>query len=360
MKILLLNQYGPGSGAPTGRILGELSTGLRELGHETVLLEATSSYGVSRRGLSRILHEGQAHAALLFSSLAQGRINAVISLTSPACLAVTAAFISRLKGARHFHWAMDIYPDVGVQLGELPQGAVTRLLAVLMRRAYRHAARVIALDEDMREFLKQNYGVDSDVLEPFPPEVTWRETPRDAAAPRRWCYSGNFGRAHEIDVLLLAQRRLEDRGVKAVLVLQGKGAQFLSSQEAARRLGLNRVEWRPPAPEENLGESLLSVDALVVTRKASMKGLLLPSKLMLARLSGRPILWIGDTDSSTARLLQKEGHGVFAFDQPDAIADWLQKLFEDNLPIRASRPEPSKSCRERAVAWWNRLLNTCV
>ena len=54
-----------------------------------------------------------------------------------------------------------------------------------------------------------------------------------------------------------------------------------------------------------------------------MKGLLLPSKLMLAELSGRPILWIGDTDGFTALRLRKAGHGVFASDQIEPIAEWL-------------------------------------
>jgi colanic acid biosynthesis glycosyl transferase WcaI len=272
MRLLLLNQYGPGSGAPTGRILGELAEGLQQLGHVVTLLEVDAAYGKSRRGLRRIVHEMNAHALLACRSARQRQVDAVLSLTSPACLAVTGAFVARLLRARHFHWAMDLYPEAGIRLGELREGALTRFLAGQMRRAYRKAERVVVLDEDMREHLRRAYGVESAILEPFPPEVAWVAPERARGEPKRWLYSGNLGRAHEIDVLLEVQKRLEAGGNGAELVLQGRGAQFGASQEAARELGLRQVQWRPPAPDETLGQSLLAADVLVVTRKPAMKG----------------------------------------------------------------------------------------
>ncbi len=355
MRLLLLNQYGPDSGAPTGRILGELGLGLQRLGHEVVFLDVDSAYGQSRRGLKRIIHEVRAHALLAGRGLGYRRIDAVLSLTSPACLAVTAGLIARMLGAKHFHWAMDLYPEAGIRLGELREGVLTRLLTRLMRRAYRRAARVVVLDEDMREHLQREYGVESAILEPFPPDVTWTPPPGAPGEPKRWLYSGNLGRAHEIDVLLQAQRKLEESGTDVELALQGQGAQFAASQEAARALGLRCVVWRPPAPAEELGTSLLGADALVVTRKPAMKGLLLPSKLMLAELSGRPILWIGDTDGFTASRLRKAGHGVFASSEIEPIAAWLRQALDRNAPPPAA-PRPSSALRAQVIATWNALL----
>jgi hypothetical protein len=359
MRLLLLNQYGPQSGAPTGRILSELGTGLQKAGHDVVFLEVDSSYGKSRRGLGRIAHELYAHWILLFRSACTFRVDAVISLTSPACLAVTAGIIAKLHGARHFHWAMDIYPDVGVRLGELKSGALSRILTHAMRWAYKSAYRVITLDEDMREHLQKNYGVDSSVIEPFPPQVDWPAFRQDQKPAKRWLYSGNFGRAHEIDVLLQIQKKLEERRVEAGLILQGQGAQFASSQQAAGELKLNRIEWRPPAAQESLGESLSQPDVLVVTRKPEMKGLLLPSKLMLAELSGKAILWIGDTDSKTALRLKDTGrHGVFASGEIEPVTSWLQSLFEQPSPPQIIRPNPTDAVREESIRKWEALLQS--
>jgi len=357
MRLLLLNQFGASSGAPTGRILAELGSELEQRGHEVVLLVTDSSYGKPSRGPVRIMREGRSHLLMLWRSLWRLKADAVISLTSPACLAVTAGIIARLHRARHFHWAMDIYPDVGARLGELKSGMLVRLLSFFMRRAYHGADGIITLDEDMRDYLQNHYGVDSTVIEPFPPEVTWPTDGRNPKAVKRWLYSGNFGRAHEIQVLLQIQKKLEDRRVNAELILQGQGPQFLSSQNAASRLGLRQVQWRAPVPLEKLGASLLESDVLVVTRKAEMKGLLLPSKLMLAELSGRAILWIGDTDGKTAQRLARENrHGVFTMEGVEAIADWLQDMFERESAEKALEPTATRVIRQQTVRQWEALL----
>jgi hypothetical protein len=176
-------------------------------------------------------------------------------------------------------------------------------------------------------------------------------------ATRQWLYSGNFGRAHEIQILLQIQKKLEDNGVPAELILQGQGPQFLASQDAARGLGLRRVQWRAPVSLDKLGESLLQADVLVVTRKAELKGLLLPSKLMLAELSGRSILWIGDTDGKTAARLARTGrHGVFTITDADSIVQWLTALFARGASPLETKPIATSLVRQQATDQWQALL----
>jgi glycosyltransferase involved in cell wall biosynthesis len=359
MRLLLLNQFGPESGAPTGRILGELGAGLEKRGHEVLLLSTDSNYGKPRRGLGRLRQELLSHWLMLWRGVFGPKPDAVISLTSPACLAVTATVVAAVRGARHFHWAMDLYPDVGVRLGELKDGPSTAFFRFLMRLAYQKAERVIALDDDMRDYLQAHYGVEAAVIGPFPPEIAWPSSPREPRTSRQWLYSGNFGRAHEIEILLQIQQRLEDRGVAAGLVLQGQGPQFETSREAAGRLGLRQVQWREPVPQDKLAESLVQSDVLVVTRKADLKGLLLPSKLILAELSGRAILWIGDTDGKTAQRLARKGrHGVFAVEDVEPISAWLQRLFEGKIPAAAVEPTPTSAVRSQAVESIEMLLKS--
>jgi hypothetical protein len=357
MRFLLLNQFGPDSGAPTGRILAQLGSELEKRGHAVHLLATDSGYGKPRRGIRRLLEEGRSHLLLLGRSLFCPKADAVISLTSPACLAVTAGIIARIHRARHFHWAMDLYPDVGEKLGELPKGFPVGLCSFLMRRAYQSADQVVVLDEDMREYLQKVYGVDSGVIEPFPPEIAWPASVKNSNATKQWLYSGNFGRAHEIQILLQIQKKLEDDGIPAELILQGQGPQFLSSQDAAHNLGLRQVQWRAPVALEKLGESLLQSDVLVVTRKAELKGLLLPSKLMLAELSGRSILWIGDTDGKTALRLFREGrHGVFTITDAHVIARWLTTLFTRAASPMEIKPRSTSLARQQAAERWQALL----
>ena len=250
MRILILNQFGRDAGAPTGRLARELAEFLQAAGHGARVLSSDASYHVRRRGWRRWAHEAKSHLVLFGRTLAHGRVDAVIALTSPVCLPVTAAIAAGLRGARLYLWNMDLYPDLALVLGELKPGGLASLLRAAMARAYHAAIVVVALDEDMRAYLQQNYGVDSAVIPPWPPDLNWPAGPTSASkAESTWLYSGNLGQAHDIHTLLEMQQRLEAAGVPARLVLQGSGAQWQTSQKIAAGLKLKNVTWRAPVEE---------------------------------------------------------------------------------------------------------------
>ena len=362
MKILVLNQFGGGSGAPTGRLAAELVEFLRGRGHDARLLASDPSYQVRRRGWRRWAHEAKSHLILFFRALAQGKADAVIALTSPVCLPATAAVAAFLLRAKLYLWNMDLYPDLALVLRELKPGPLARMLRAVMARAYRSAAGVVALDEDMRAYLRTEYGVEAVILPPWPPELPW---PDPASIPPRaekiWLYSGNLGQAHDIRTLLEVQKRLEEEQVPAQLVLQGSGAQWLVSQEMAAELNLKKVVWREPVEEKDLTASLLGADVLVVTRKPEMKGLIWPSKLALALLSGRPLLWIGDTDSATSRaLMENDRNGAFRADQQEEVVAWLTRRLEKPI-LTLITAIPTQASRRELMARWNSILeSTCT
>lgn len=350
MRIMLLNQYGAASGAPTGKILGELGQFLAQAGNTVTFVSTTQKYGVSVHG-SRIVREAKAHLKMLWQGITAPKVDVVISLTSPGCLPVTATLIGWRHRARHFHWAMDLYPDAGIELDEIRNPLLITLLKSLMRHAYSQAETVVALDQDMSDYLKLHYQTETAIIPPTPPQLTW---PEPKPKERCWLYSGNFGRAHEINILLEAQRDLEATRYPATLILQGHGNQFEATQNLARKMKLERVVWRDPVPFDELGASLLAADILVVTRKKEIKGILSPSKLILAELSGRTILWIGDTDGHTARALRAQGHGVFGQNENIAIAAWLKTQFQ--MPRQTRPSQPVERLRQKVMIDWQNLL----
>ncbi|NJK91181.1 MAG: glycosyltransferase family 4 protein [Blastochloris sp.] len=142
MKILVLNQYGAEDAAPTARLAAELSAHLRELGHEVHFLAESQVYAKRLQGWRRWWHEMGVHGQLFFRGLSLGRLDWVISLTSPVCLGWTASILAKLRGARHAHWVMDVYPELAEKLGELKAGTSGRILRHLMSWAYQQTAAV--------------------------------------------------------------------------------------------------------------------------------------------------------------------------------------------------------------------------
>jgi colanic acid biosynthesis glycosyl transferase WcaI len=328
MRVLFLNQYFPPDPAPTGVLMREVAMAVAGAGHKVAFASSGQAYRGERKGGSRLRREIEGLWALFRAAMGAGPVDAVVSGTSPPLLAVVAGWVARMRGARHYHWLFDMYPELAVTLGEIPDGAMARLFARAARRAYCRADCVVALDEDMVALLKAK-GVTPRIIPPWVTECLIEALAAGTAdQPREpeptWLYSGNLGRAHEWRTLLDAQRLIETSGAPWRLVFQGGGPAWQPAQEYARQIGLARCDWRPYAPEDQLPGSLLAADVLIVTQKPETCGLLWPSKLALLTSLPRPILWVGPTDRAIARDLSALPHaGIFAPGDTAGVTRWL-------------------------------------
>ena len=334
MRVLFLNQYFPPDPAPTGILLKEVADGVAAAGHEVVFAASGQDYrGGQARG-GRMRRELGGLWALFRRAMGAGKVDVVVSATSPPLLVLIGAMVARLKGARHYHWLFDMYPELATALGEIPEGGgAARVFAAAAGWAYRRADGVVALDEDMAERLK-GYGVKARIIAPwvFKALIDARagaelDGKRERGGERVWLYSGNLGRAHEWRTLLDAQRMIEEAGTGWRLVFQGGGPSWPAAEECAKGLGLTRCDFRPYVAEAELPAALLEADVLVVTQKPVTQGLLWPSKLALVTSLPRTALWVGPRDGAIARWLAKQpGHGaagVFAPGDAEGVAKWI-------------------------------------
>ena len=348
MRFLFLNQYGPPDPVPTARLLGELAEHLRGRGHEVeIVSQSRSYYGRPARGGSRLRREVAALGTILRTGWRKRTPSpdVVLSLTSPPGLLVVAALLARRHRARLAHWAMDLYPELALALGETGPNVVFHGLQRAMRWAYRQCALVIALDTDMRAHLQETYGARNvRVLEPWPSadseqQMAAADVTVAAKSSWTWLYSGNLGRAHEWQTLLDAQRLLERRSVPATLVFQGDGASRPAAMAYAGSIGLQRCEWKDYVPETRLIESLLSAQVLVATQRPETRGLLWPSKLALLERLPRPVLYVGPVGGAIAqRLRLRGGTGVYAPGQAEEVAEWVERSQRDGT-VGSSKPD---------------------
>ena len=80
----------------------------------------------------------------------------IVALTTPPLLSVLARLFSKIRGADHAHWVMDLYPDVMAAHGMLGERSIMyRILAGLARWGFggRRCAAVLTLGPDMAERL---------------------------------------------------------------------------------------------------------------------------------------------------------------------------------------------------------------
>jgi glycosyltransferase involved in cell wall biosynthesis len=359
VRILFLNQYFPPDPAPTGVLLRELGDHLAARGDAVEFISAGQEYRSGKRNRRRILRELQALCAILWKSLRAQRADVIFSASSPPCLPAVASVAAWWHGAKSVHWAMDLYPELALALGELKPGIAARAIHKLMEHAYGKADVVVALDEDMAACLEK-YGVRADFIRPWISEKSSSEAGENCQPDDgewTWIYSGNLGRAHEWETLLQAQALIEERQSPFRLCFQGGGPCWSPAQMRAKELGLKHCEWRDYADECDLRASLLRGRVLVATQKPEARGLLWPSKLGLLLSLPRPILWVGPTDGAVARLLRPASRaGIFAPGQAAEIADWLESLRSTGGVGAVTPAEDGRAHRALALQRWESLL----
>ena len=358
MRILFLNQYFPPDPAPTGILFREVADEFARLGHEVDFVDAGQDYRAAQSG-GRMKRELSALWRMLREGRARRRPDVVVSGSSPPCLGVVADRVARKHRAAHIHWAMDMYPELAIELGEIRRTSlVAKITGWAMRGVYRRAKSVIALDDDMasrfraqrltplciRPWVAQRSGASADVA-------------AEPGSPWTWIYSGNLGRAHEWETLLAAQALLEARGVDARLLFQGGGPSWKAAQAKAAALGLKRCDWQGYAPAEDLTASLFRCEALIATQLPAVRGLLWPSKLALMLTLPRPLLFVGPTDGAIAAELRGFAHaGTFAPGDAEGVARWIAGLRENRAAIPAGYVSCAEDQRSASLAAWRDLL----
>jgi glycosyltransferase involved in cell wall biosynthesis len=273
-------------------------------------------------------------------------------------------------GARFVYWVQDVYPELLVALGVLAKGSLAeRALAALSAALYRHATRVIALDEAMADRLVAagaqrarvrviDHFCDTQELTP--------QTPAENALRKRLgltdefivCYAGNHGHCHDFDTLIAAlaqQAEAGDLTIHWLFVGDGEQRQHLvrSVPSALRR----NVHLLPPQARAELPAVLSAGSVGLVTLKPELYGLLAPSKLYGLLGAGCPVVYVGPRHGRIPELLAREPVGV-AIDNGDAagLLRALKQLRTD-VPLRTAM---AARARELALSRYDRARITAA
>lgn len=377
MHLVFLNQYYPPDAAPTGLMLHAVAERLCEDGHMVTVLCASGGYaatagsdakpeiagggereengkhrtvrvvriGATRFGrgtfLGKLADYVSFYAGVKWKLMTmQPRPDRVVALTTPPYLSVLARGFSKLRGADHAHWVMDLYPDVMVAHGMI---SADGLVAGGLRRLARwgmggeRSRMVLTLGPDMEERVAHYLSDDTprswvplwgtaaaEEVKPGPPDEAG-----DRGGRVVLMYSGNMGLGHRFDEFLQAAESA------------GDDFQWKFHGEGKRRVEIeNFVETHPDAPVtvggyvplEDLPRHLASADVHLASLEESWDGTMVPSKLQGIFAVGKPVIFVGSASCSIGRWILESGGGwVVAPNDPGQLRDALDEARDETL-----------------------------
>jgi glycosyltransferase involved in cell wall biosynthesis len=235
---------------------------------------------------------------------------------------ITRAAIA--DGGRFYYWVQDFYSLAVDKLlrRKIPlAGAwVGAWYRHLDRQQFGRSSRIIAITEDFRPILSNEFGVDPSQVSVVPNWALIEDIPtlpKDNAWSRRhmlhdkfvFLYSGTIGMKHNPAMLLeLARRHSGNPQVRVVIVSEGIGAEWLKKEAAAAKL--TNFVILPYQPFQDLPSVLASGDVLVGILEEEAGTFSVPSKTLSYLCAGRPLLLAMPLDNLAARITRDHRAGL--------------------------------------------------
>lgn len=271
--------------------------------------------------LSRLLfYASFVITSILAASRLERDYDVVLASSPPLSVGVSGWIVARLVSADFVFDVRDLWPDLAVAMGMLPEGPVARMAGWLERFIYRRADAVTAVTEAFCRTIRERVPADTPVervsngTEPdrFRVEAPSGRLREDLGLPDGFLvtYAGNVGLCQGLAHVLDAADRLAETRPRVRILFLGDGPVKAELAEEARERGLPNVHFRDRVPLDRAVRVMAASDALLVPlADHDIYRSFIPSKLFDAMAVGRPVLL--SVDGEAREILDEARAGVF-------------------------------------------------
>jgi len=286
---------------------------------------------------------------------------AVIVYSNPPILPWIASWAKLFFGTKLYFVAYDLYPELAVKTHSLREGSIIcRLMDHINRCVYKRADGVVALSNEMREFILKNRPIAPEIVHVIP---NWYEDQKQETAGENAfeemtagrfvvSYFGNMGICQDMQTILDAIRLLKDDD-KVFFLFAGHGNKMDALKQAVREEEIPNVRIFDFLHGQQFRDALAISDCALVSLAEGTTGLCAPSKTYSYMMQGLPLVAIMD-ESDIVRDVER-GAGCWVRNgEAQRLADTIRSLSIDPNRQKAM----SQKCRELYLEKYTREVCT--
>ena len=269
----------------------------------------------------------------------------VLLSTNPAPLLLLIGILKYFKPFQLHILVHDVFPENSIPAGifKNQKSYLYKFIKIIFDKAYSQADHLIVLGRDMKEIIsnktnKYNKNIPISII------PNWADTSqiipknRSYSLLKKWGlddkivlqYAGNIGRVQGLEVIIEAFSLSHNKELH--LLLHGTGALVPFIKNYIQTNKLSNVSLFGSYSRKDQNDILTSCDIAIVSLSSGMYGLGVPSKSYHIMSAGKPILFLGDSNSEISCLVTETGVG-WSFDIGDkkALTDFFNNLNKDNF-----------------------------
>lgn len=299
----------------------------------------------------------------------------VVTKTDPPLIAIIAMMVTVFRGASLVTWLQDLYPEVAIELkAPLFSGRIGAFLVKRRNIALKFARANVVIGELMAKRLERSgiLAPNIHVVQNWADDLAIQQiNSQQSKIRQRWGldrntfvvgYSGNLGRAHEMDTVLEASTILRDSDVRFLVVGGGHTNELLRA--VVKKRGLTNFIFEPHQPREALSDVLAAADAHWLSLRPELEGLIVPSKFYGILASGRPVLAVTSKSGEIASEVRKHNCGfVIAPGDHEEFVSVIERLMRDpELCIQtgnaARHASITRFSKNAALTAWSNVISS--
>ena len=245
----------------------------------------------------------------------------VIVYSNPPILPILPLIAKKRYNIRLVFVAYDVYPEVAFASKSLSKsGLITKVMSKINHYLYRYADCIVALTDEMKEYLLSNRKELSDkriVTIPNWAHEDAYEVSDDAYERFGYnkdqfivSYFGNMGICQDIDTMMKAAEYLKDNDdIKFLIVGHGNKKEIV--KQIIQENHLSNVQLLDFLVGEDFRKAVAISSCSIVSLEKGLKGTCAPSKYYSYLQGGQPVLAVVEEDSYLAEEVEKRKIGKY-------------------------------------------------
>jgi glycosyltransferase involved in cell wall biosynthesis len=349
-KLGLVTLYFYPDKASTGKLMTELAIGLRKKGFNLKVYTGNPSYwgdnkrlpkndeleGVKIERVFNTQFDTRTKSGMILNSLSffifsfirllsSNDENAYLIVTTPPFLPFLGYFLYKFFNKKYFIILYDLHPEIAIKIGYMKEGILSKFWEEGYKKVFESSSRVIVLGECMSNVMKkklnekyhnkiviiQNWE-NGNFIKPMEKNDNWFSVKYNLLNQFVVLYSGNLGLHHDLKTILRSAENLKEKDVKFIII--GEGAQKADLISYIKTNSLDKIEFLPFQPLENLPYSMTCSDVIIISQEKGTEGLCVSCKFYTALAAGRPIIAIIGENSEISMVIKKFNCGIVVRD----------------------------------------------
>lgn len=231
----------------------------------------------------------------------------VLLTTNPTFLLITISFLKQIKGFNLEILVHDVFPENLIPAGIVKKESLKyKILSKIYNKSYKKADRIIVLGEDMKELFQNKISPKNIIIDVVPNWCDSSIYPIKELNMSKYLgvnvegkivfgFAGNIGRVQGIEEFINLFKKSKNSDLVLVIIGDGSFSKVVSSK--IRNEGLQNIYFLGPRSRSEQNLFLNSCHIGLVSLISGMKGLGVPSKTYNLMAAGKPIFYLGDTNS---------------------------------------------------------------